>query len=213
MDYPIVLSSFIEENLLTPWCNTHLQSQIVILGAGLDTRAYRFKPLQTNEHIVFEIDFPIVIDYKEKIMQKEKPLCSITRLAADLADLDWSFHLIKSGYSKNIPTFWVLEALTYYINREVVSSLLIKIAEISKEGSQIFMDIIHASRGVPIPYSQSENSTKPFPKHQKWRLNIKEVHSFFATTGWEVTSSFVDENNQDRDVGKKGMLFIQGIKK
>ena len=213
LDYPIVRSSFIEENLLIPWCSTHSQSQIVLLGAGLDTRAYRFKPLQFNRNIVFEIDFPIVIDYKEKIMQKEKPLCNIIRLSADLVDPDWSSRLIKNGFSKDIPTFWVLEGLVYYIEREAVSSLLIKTAEISKEGSQIFIDIIHASRGVSSPHSKNENSIDPFSKHQRWGLNIKEVPSFFAATGWEVTSSFVDEDDQDRDVEQKGMVFIQGIRK
>lgn len=212
MDYPLIRSNFIEENLLRPWCNTHTQSQIVLLGAGLDTRAYKFKPLQDNSHVIYEIDFPIVIDYKEKLMQKRKPLCNVVRLSADLVDSNWSSFLIKNGFSKDIPTFWVLEGLVYYIEREAVSLLLTRMAEISKLGSQIFIDIIHTSRLSPFPYSQNMNSAKDSPKNQKWSLNIKNVPEFFATTGWEVESSLIDEINLVRNVGEKGMVFIQGIK-
>ncbi|MHA2283407.1 MAG: class I SAM-dependent methyltransferase [Promethearchaeota archaeon] len=204
MEYPIVRSYYIEEKLLRPWCNTHAKSQIVLLGAGLDTRAYRFKPFQTNRHTVFEIDFPIVIDYKKKMMQKEKPLCTVIRLSADLVDPNWSSRLIKNGFSKDILTFWVLEGLAYYIERVVFSSLLKKTAEITKEGSQLFIDIIHAS---------STNSTHPSSKRQKWGMSIREVPNFFATSGWEVTSSFADENNQSQNDGQKRMVFIQGVKK
>ena len=212
MDYPLVRSKFIEENLLTPWCNTHPQSQIVLLGAGLDTRAYRFKPFQNNLHIIYEIDFPIVIDYKEKLMQKKKPLCKIIRLSADLVDPDWSSHLMRNGFSNEIPTFWVLEGLVYYIERESVSSLLTKMAEISKVGSQIFIDIISASRGKLFAYPENNTSTVNLSKHQEWGLNLEEVPDFFTPTGWEVKSSFIGEYDQDRDVEQKGMVFIQGIK-
>ena len=212
MDYPLVRSNFIEENLLSPWCNIHPQSQIVLLGAGLDTRAYRFKPFQNNLHSIYEIDFPIVIDYKEKLMQKKKPLCKIIRLSRDLTDPEWSSHLIKNGFSSEVSTFWVLEGLVYYIEQESVSSLLTKMAEISKVGSQIFIDIIHASRRKPFPYSENNSSTDNFSIHQKWGLNIKEVPTFFTPTGWAVKSSFVGGYDQDRNVEQKGMVFIQGIK-
>ncbi|MHA1988252.1 MAG: class I SAM-dependent methyltransferase [Promethearchaeota archaeon] len=212
MDFPLVRSTFIEENLLTPWCNTYTHSQIVFLGTGLDTRGYRFKPFQNNNHIIYEIDFPIVIDYKEKLMQEKKPLCKIIRLSADLIDPDWSSHLIKNGFSNEIPTFWVLEGLVYYIERESVSSLLTKMAEVCKVGSQIFVDIIGTSRGKPFSSSENETSTVNLSKHQEWILNLEEVPSFFTSTGWDVKSSLVDEHFQDRDVEQKGMVFIHGIK-
>jgi methyltransferase (TIGR00027 family) len=68
MDYALVRASYLENNLLTPWCKAQRNSQIVLLGAGLDTRAYRFEPLQTNTHTIFEIDFPSVICYKEELL-------------------------------------------------------------------------------------------------------------------------------------------------
>ena len=156
--------------------------------------------------------FLLLSTIKKNWCRKKKPLCKIIRLSADLTDPEWSSHLIKNGFSSEVPTFWVLEGLVYYIEREAVSSLLTKMAEISKIGSQIFIDIIHASRKTPFPFSQNESSKDHFSKHQKWDLNIKEAPVLIAATGWEVKSSLINENERDRNVGQKGMVFIQGIK-
>ena len=205
MDYPIVRSYYIEKNLLTPWCNTHARSQIVLLGAGLDTRAFRFKPLQTNTHTVFEIDFSNVIRYKEEVLQDEQPLCDLVRISADISNLDWIFHLIKSGFSIDIPTFWVLEGVVYYLEQEVVVSLLEKLAEISAENSQIFADVC-----VPI---LAELDFGPFARYFKWGLEKKDVSSFFASAGWNVLlCSFADDHDQGRDVGQKGLIFVHGMR-
>ena len=204
MDYPIVRSYYIEKNLLTPWCNTHTISQIVLLGAGLDTRAYRFKPLQTNTHIIFEIDFPNVIRYKKKILQGEKQLCDLVRISANISNLDWISRLIRSGFSSDVPTFWVLEGLVYYLEKDIVVSLLEKLAEISDKNSEIFVDVC-----VPI---LAELNFGPFTRYFKWGFEKKHVPTFFATTGWNVSCSFADNHDQGRDVGQKGLIFIHGIR-
>jgi len=213
MDYPIVRSYYIENNLLTPWCKTGEVSQILFLGAGLDTRAYRFKHFKTNLHTIFEIDFPIVNHYKEKVLRGMKPLCKLVRLYTDFTSPTWTTDLIESGFSVDIPTFWVLEGVAYYMEQKVISSLLIKAAEISVEKSQIFVDIMHASRWFPFPYTSPNDLRDPFTRHVKWDLNIKSVPSFFEPTGWDVTCSFADKHDQGRNVGQKGMIFIHGIRK
>lgn len=212
MDYPIVRSYYIEENLLTLWCNTHNKSQIVLLGAGLDTRAYRFKPLRINSHKIFEIDYPNVINYKEEVLHNEKAFCDLIRLSTDLSNPDWPFHLIKRGFSSDIPTFWVLEGLAYYIEKEEVAFLFTKLAKISTENSQIFVDILQHSRWVPYSQPLMGNMKDPFSKHFKWGLDIKAVPAFFSATGWIVSCSFADEHDQGRNVGQKGMIFIHGVR-
>ncbi|MFX0184046.1 MAG: class I SAM-dependent methyltransferase [Candidatus Hodarchaeota archaeon] len=203
-DYPLVRSYYIEKNLLTPWCIEIEESQIVLLGAGLDTRAYRFKPLQTNKHTIFEIDFSNVISYKERILKGKKPLGELVRIPEDLSKPEWASHLIKSGFSTDIPTFWVLEGLVYYMEQEIVVSLLEKTAEMSLENSQIFVDIC-----VPI---LAELVFGPFTKHFKWGLDKKDVPLFFAAVGWKVSVSFAEDHNQGRDVGQRGLMFIHGVR-
>ncbi len=201
-DYPLVRSYYIERNLLTPWCNTNKKSQIVILGAGLDTRAYRFKPLQTNTHTIFEVDFDTVNQYKAEILHNDQPLCTLVRISTDISDLTWTSQLIESGFSSNTPTFWILEGLVYYLEQDLVVSLLKKIAEISTEESQIFTDIC-----VP---ALAELVFGPFTRYFKWGLDKKAVPSFFTTAGWNVSCSFADDHDQGRDVGQRGLIFVHG---
>jgi len=210
MDYPIVRSYFIEENLLKSWCDLKKQSQIVILGAGLDTRAYRFKPFSINEHTVFEIDFPLLFLYKEEKLKKFKPLCKLKRLPLDLSASNWVDKLIKAGFSRGIPTFWILEGLVYYMEQKDIQNLLKHISLISMEGSQIFADLMHSSRW--FPFFGSKYSTDPYSRHIKWGININQVESFFETSGWNVTFSWADDHDQGRNVGQKAMIFTHGTK-
>ncbi|MFX1431020.1 MAG: class I SAM-dependent methyltransferase [Promethearchaeota archaeon] len=212
MDYPIVRSFYIENNLLTSWCNTHKKSQIVLLGAGLDTRAYRFKPLLINNHTVYEIDFPNLIHYKEEILQNEKPLCNLNRISSDLSDSRWISSLMDTNFSKNIPTFWILEGFAYYIEQNVFISLVSKLAKMSSEESEIFIDIMQSSRWYSFPYSSNGILGGPFSRHIKWGLDIKSVPLFFLKTGWRVSCSFADNYDQGRNVGQKAMIFINGRK-
>ncbi|MFX1452015.1 MAG: class I SAM-dependent methyltransferase [Promethearchaeota archaeon] len=212
MDYPIVRSYYIEKNLLEPWCNAHAKSQIVLLGAGLDTRAYRFAPLKTNTHTIFEIDFPIVIRYKEEILGNVQPLCHLVRISTDISDSEWTSIIFKSGFSKNTPTFWVLEGLAYYMERATFETLLTKIAEISTENCKIFVDIMHQSRWIPNRILRNDLLKDSFSRHFKWGLDIKNVPFFFAKTGWNVMCSFADDYDQGRNVGQRGMIFIHGVR-
>jgi O-methyltransferase involved in polyketide biosynthesis len=143
-----------------------------------------------------------VNSYKEKILKGEKPLCDLVRISKDLSNPEWEPHLIKSGFSTDTPTFWVLEGLVYYMEQEVVVSLLEKAAEMSVVNSQIFVDVC-----VPL---LSELVFGPFTRHFKWGLDKKDVPSFFATVGWNVLCSFADDHDQGRDVGQRGLIFIHG---
>ena len=210
MDYPIVRSYFIEEKLLKSWCSANKQSQIVLLGAGLDTRAYRFKPLQSNNHVIFEIDFFPIIKYKKDKLQHIEPLCEVKRLSIDLSDSDLGVNLTKGGFSNKVPTFWILEGVAYYIEQEALQTILKQTAEISIDESQIFVDLIHSSRW--FPFYVNDISPGPFSKHIKWGIDIKNIPAFFKVYGWKVSSSWADDYDQGRNVGQKAMIFVYGIK-
>lgn len=210
MDYPIVRSYFIEKKFLTQWCERWKDAQIVILGAGLDTRAYRFKPLKQNNHTIYEIDLSEIIEYKEKILRKYTPLCNLKRISADLSKRNWNYKLKNAGYSNKLPTFWILEGLVYYIELEKVKELFKIIFNLSKLESQIFVDLMQRSRWFKSNQSLYQNTTDPFTKHFKWGMNIKSIPGFFSDLGFNVECSFADDHDQGRDVGQKAMIFIYG---
>jgi methyltransferase (TIGR00027 family) len=201
-DYPLIRSYYIDNHLLMSWCKAHYVSQIVILGAGLDTRAYRFNPLQLGEHVIYEIDFPIINNYKEAILKNERPLCKLKRVSTDLSKLDWIYHFIESGFLKDIPVFWILEGLVYYLEQENVSSLLKEIANLSRSDSQLFVDVCD-----PVC---AEVDFGPYFGHFKWGLTKEEIMHFFSKSGWEVSYFNAEDYDHGRFVGAGLMTFIHG---
>jgi methyltransferase (TIGR00027 family) len=209
MEYPLVRSYYIETKLLEPWCKNHKESQVVLLGAGLDTRVYRFEPFQINTHTVFDVDLPIINEYKEEILRNEHPLCNLVRISADLSTPAWASSLVQHGFLEGMPTFWILEGLVYYLDQDKVGGLLTKVAEMSAPNSAIFVDIMYASRWVSFPYSIYGES---FTRYLKWGLDMKTAPAFFSSAGWNVTCSFADAHDQGRDVGRRAMIFVHGVR-
>ncbi|MFW9978256.1 MAG: class I SAM-dependent methyltransferase [Candidatus Thorarchaeota archaeon] len=201
-DYAIVRSSYIESQLLDPWCFGYDQSQIVILGAGFDTRAYRIESLKQNSHSIYEIDFPIINRHKERILKGFKPLCQLVRIAADVSNKDWTITLIESGFNPNIPTFWILEGLVYYLQKKDASQLFRQLSDLSTESSEMFADVC-----VP---AIADIQFGPFAPHFEWGIDIEEIPPFFKSLGWDVSLSYADDHDQGRDVGQKGMIFVHG---
>ncbi len=201
-DYAIVRSAFIENELLAPWCKEREESQIVLLGAGLDTRAYRFEPLGMNRHTVFEIDFPIIHQYKEHVLSGLSPLCDLIRVSADLSQPLWIEHLRKAGFRHSLPTFWILEGVAYYLQRKDAIVLFQQLAEESGENSKLFLDVC-----VP---AISEMRFGPFAPHFEWGIAFADIHGFFLPFGWDVSPTYADDHDHGRDVGQKGMIFGSG---
>jgi methyltransferase (TIGR00027 family) len=204
-DAAVVRTYFVDQTLLEPWCKKHKESQLVILGAGLDTRAYRFFPLGSNTHTVFEIDFDVVNNYKARILKDEIPLCALKRVSADLARTDLTENLLKSGYSKEIPSFWILEGLVYYLPRNIALRLLRAIAELSADGSLLFADVCNPGL--------AELDYGAFASHFEWGIEIEEIPAFFSASGWIVSASFLDDHDHGRDVGQRGLMLVHGKRK
>ena len=200
----IARSYYIENELLIPWCKLHETSQVILLGAGLDTRAYRLEPLQENSHTVFELDLPLIINYKDRILRDETPLCKLVRISSDLSESNWIQELRAHGFSDKIPTFWILEGLVYYIGQKQVHNLLMALSEISADDSQVFADVC-----VP---ALADLRWGPFSDHFKWGISIDQVQGFFAAAGWNVSSSYLDDHAHGKDVGQKGIILVQGVR-
>lgn len=211
MDYPIIRSLYVEQNLIANWCKIHKKTQIVMLGAGLSTRAYRFEPFKSHNHEIFEIDLPEIIHYKEEKLTDKTPLTKLKRISADLSRSKWVNLLKEEGFSPDVLTFWTMEGLLYYLEKESVTALLKQITTLSKKRSKLFLDLLQRSRWLKSEKPLFKDSTKSFTKHFKWGIDIKEVPSLFSGLGWDLTCSFADKYDQGRDVGQNTMIFVDGI--
>jgi len=117
--------------------------QVVILAAGLDSRAYRLDwPAGT---VVFEIDQPKVLAYKGATLGAHGALPTATRHAVgvDLRD-DWPAALIDAGFDPRRPTAWLAEGLLPYLPADAQDRLFEKVTALSAPGSRIAVEAFAA---------------------------------------------------------------------
>lgn len=98
--------------------------QIVILAAGMDSRAYRL-PLPPGTR-VFELDRPEVLKYKQANLGAALPQCERQALGVDLRE-DWRSQLVQAEMNSNRQTLWLVEGLLMYLDEAAVTGLFEKI--------------------------------------------------------------------------------------
>lgn len=113
--------------------------QVVILAAGLDSRAYRLQwPADTA---VYEIDQPQVLEYKTGILQRHGavPAASRRPVPVDLRD-DWPAALTAAGFDRTQPTAWLAEGLLPYLPGDAQDRLFEMFTALSAPGSQVAIE-------------------------------------------------------------------------
>ena len=118
--------------------------QIVVIAAGLDTRAYRLAwPAGTR---LYELDQPPVLAYKQKILDRAEatPACARVPVAADLKD-NWPAILLAAGFRPDKPTVWLAEGLLFYLLEADARTLLKTLASLSASSSVLGTDTMSAT--------------------------------------------------------------------
>ncbi|HSD58214.1 MAG TPA: class I SAM-dependent methyltransferase [Methanotrichaceae archaeon] len=117
--------------------------QLVILGAGYDTRAYRIEGLNGKGNIkVFEVDHPVTQEVKtEKIKEIFGELPDhVVYVPIDLMTDNLGEKLLENGYDKSKQTLFLMEGLLMYLQPSAVNGILSFIAENSGKESSIIFD-------------------------------------------------------------------------
>lgn len=143
----VVRHRFLDDFLTELTTNSDVR-QVVLLAAGLDTRAFRLDwPASTR---VFEVDQPEVFDHKNNVLdaQGATPRCERHVVAADLRE-DWPSTLLSAGFELERPTVWVAEGLVFYLAEAAVHRLLDDTFRLSVPGSYLAADIMSATPGPP----------------------------------------------------------------
>ena len=115
-------------------------SQLVILGAGLDSRAYRRELLQGVVR-VFEVDHPATQARKIERVKKVfgKIPAQVTYLPVDFVDESLD-KLLTCGFDPSLKTLFIWEGVTLYLNTDSVDSTLAWIHAHAAPGSAIIFD-------------------------------------------------------------------------
>jgi methyltransferase (TIGR00027 family) len=94
---------------------------VLNLGAGLDTRPYR---MDLPKSLVWiEVDYPDVIEFKDKRLSAEEPRCHLERLRFDLANLPERRELLAKTNARATKILVLTEGVVPYLTVEQVASL------------------------------------------------------------------------------------------
>ena len=119
--------------------------QLVILGVGLDSRAYRFKHI-LGQVKVFEVDHPATQQVKMRQIKK-----IFGKLPQHVAYVPLEFNtgtlqtLFDFGYCRQMKTLFIWEGVVIYLTAEAVDHTLEFVVKNSGAGSSIIFDYVYTS--------------------------------------------------------------------
>jgi methyltransferase (TIGR00027 family) len=110
--------------------------QVVLLGAGFDTRAFRLSwPPGVR---FFELDRADVLDSKARVLteQAARAGCERVPVVCDLRE-DWPGALLAAGFEPDRPAVWIAEGLLVYLTAAERDALLADVTGLSAPGSRL----------------------------------------------------------------------------
>ena len=115
--------------------------QYVILGAGLDTFAFREKDF-SSKHRVFEVDRPPTqADKKERIARAGWTIpANLTFVPVDFAKDSLTERLIACGFDPSAKSFFSWLGVTYYLSEEAIGKTLAELSSLCADGSELVFD-------------------------------------------------------------------------
>jgi methyltransferase (TIGR00027 family) len=124
-------------------CIENSIQQMVIIGAGYDSRAYRIKD-HDKQVKVFEIDHPSTQQVKKAKLAKLYGMLPshVAFVPVDFDHETFEEKLFASGYESTLKTLFIWEGVTYFISAEAVDKTLSFVRNYSGAGSSIIFDYI-----------------------------------------------------------------------
>ena len=167
--------------------------QIVLLGAGFDTRALRFAHKNQGTK-VFELDVATTQQPKVDILRREKvPLPKeLTFVSIDFNKDDLFETLSRAGYQEGQKSLFLWEGVTMYLSVQAVDSTLDFIRRHAAPGSQVAFDYIYASvlRHENRYYGEQDIVETVSKAGEGWTFGVEEgtIETFLAARGFEIVA-------------------------
>jgi methyltransferase (TIGR00027 family) len=166
--------------------------QIVLLGAGYDTRAYRFKD-DINDTKIFELDIHTTQERKKAILDKAGiPIPRQLRFVSiDFNTDNFREVLDNAGFNANQKTLFIWEGVTYYLSAGTIDDTLSFIRFNSPDGSRVVFDyatyspaatendgVVNEAREI----MKSKHSGEPI----QFAIKTGELEAFLAERGYQL---------------------------
>ena len=158
--------------------------QVVLMAAGLDTRAFRLTwPEKTR---IFELDQPQVLQYKGQVLSaaNAQPSCERHVAEVDLTG-SWTDVLINAGFDARQPSVWLLEGFLHYLPNESITRILNDISSLASSGSWLGFDTINSAMLTSQWTRQfvQELADSGVP----WLGTMDKPEEILREMGWEAT--------------------------
>jgi methyltransferase (TIGR00027 family) len=155
--------------------------QVVLLAAGLDTRAFRLGwPGGTR---VFEVDLPDVLAFKEAALAGHGavPRCERVTVAADLRG-DWVAELLTAGFDRARPAAWLAEGLIIYLTAGEAGRLLGAVSELSTADGQLAFE--HSPAGADAVTARARQLPGMRAYTSLWKGGLGDAPGWLNEHGW-----------------------------
>jgi methyltransferase (TIGR00027 family) len=166
--------------------------QVVVLGAGLDTRPWRLNSIKGIDQTMlsevrwYEVDFQELFDFKSRVLKTYEaiPAVDYREVVADLSVDDWDLKLLEQGYLPDRPTFWLLEGLTGYLTKEECLKLLTGLYQRSSSSSCMLATFVPPKRRLvnPLHRFHPENPLE-FVKNIGWKGDQVDLNDLSVEYG------------------------------
>jgi methyltransferase (TIGR00027 family) len=173
--------------------------QIVFLGAGFDSRPYRFNELLGNTKI-FEVDTEATQKYKMTLLTDS--FKNIEYVSHNFEDDNLFDKLRKYGYKQSDKTLFLWEGVSFYLTKEAVFKMLKGIKENSAGGSMICFDF--------QTMKSSEELIKTGLNEESIKFGIEEgkINEFVSVNEYKIIEHLNSKAIEQRFMKKEtGELF------
>lgn len=181
---PMIIRTRFFDDFLQRVCREPAIRQIVLMAAGLDTRAFRLKWPELTR--LFELDQPFVLEFKDQILRVAgaPPRVERQAIGVDLAG-PWKESLLRAGFEPKQASAWLLEGFLFYLSSDRLTPLLDQVSSLAAPGSWMGFDIIN---GIML----TSPWTRPWVEMQAnagapWIGTLDDPEGFLAIRGWKAT--------------------------
>ncbi|MFF7360300.1 SAM-dependent methyltransferase [Streptomyces sp. NPDC008125] len=170
----------------------HPSPQLVVLGAGLDTRAWRLAELADTD--VWEVDHPASQQDKQDRLADPGPLLATARSVrftpVDFTADDLGSALRAAGHDASVPTTWLWEGVVPYLTRADVRTTVRAVVGSSAPGSTLVLNYqgpsLKASVGRLVARVLSSSVTAKEPWRSLWKP--QQMAALLTGNGLRVVS-------------------------
>jgi methyltransferase (TIGR00027 family) len=163
---------------------THAVTQVVLLCAGMDARAFRLRwPARLA---LFEVDDAAVFELKERVLRRRRaqPNCDRRIVRANITGA-WTAKLLAAGFDARRPAAFLIPQRLVYFEPATVERFFRELRELACAGSWLGVGLVSVDT-IESPFMQPLLQKCAALGYPDWRFGVRHPENFLAQHGWDA---------------------------